>query len=258
MKKQFELANDAINFDFGFVNLKGDNEETVKNFVNFVILSNQYDKIVKGLPVDDFAAAHPESDFWTAEETLFEGVVAAELIPSVMTERENALTVKSAIEKLPVKQADYNALGNTDKCFILCEAHKTVSSIVLPKEEIEKIDLKSFGDMVDRCYKTASVNKDAKDKIRSIVYNVMGREDGDLFYGLAPTKSEIGKADIMHFVASFGGNAKRKITKSKDVTSVSTYDYFVRSGWKSTSAAVTTLICVIMESRRNSFCKVIH
>lgn len=258
MKKAFELSNASINFDFGFVNLKGDNEETVKSFVNFVILSNQYDKIVKGLPIDDFQKAHPESDFWTADETFFEGAVDAVLIPFVIEERENALTVKGAIENLSVCQADYNALSNTDKCFIICEAHKTVSSIVLPKEEIEKIDLKSFGDMIDKCYKTASVNKDAKDKIRSIVYNVMGREDGDLFYGLAPTKSEIGKADIMHFVASFGGNAKRKVTKTKDVTTVSTYDYFIRSGWKSTSAAVTTLICVIMESRRNSFYKVIH
>lgn len=255
-KKDFQVI--SASFDFGFVNLvNSDCEETVKNFVNYKLLTVQFEGLSRSLPKEDFEKAHPGCDFWTADESLFDGVVSPAELPDVLETRKNALAVLSALRALPVGLEDFNALSQTDRAYILIEAHKTTGSIILEKSMLEGVDFDAFTKMIERIYKNASVTGKDKDLIRSMVYRVMGKH-GDLFTALAPTKGELEKKDIMHFVASFGGQAKRATKKSKDCTAMTPYDYILKGGFKAQSAALTTLIGVIMEIRKGTFCRVLE
>lgn len=259
MKKEFAVA--TANFDFGFVNLKnGVDENYVKELVTYLVLDNQLSGLVRKLPIDDWSKVNVGSDFWTADRDTFTTEVCdPSEVDSILEIRKNALAVKNAQDALSVTMQDYNDLGNTDKCFILIEAHKNAPSIMMTKDLISNfVDFKSFSDTIERIYRTASVNKDAKNEIRSIIYKIMGKDDGKLFNALAPTKAELRKSDIMHFVAEFSASAKREKVKDKNGEYMKPYDYVLKGGWKAQSQAITTLIGVIMESRRDSYCNVVR
>lgn len=259
MKKEFTVA--TANFDFGFVNLKnGVDENYVKELVTYLVLDNQLSGLMRKLPIEDWNQVNVGSDFWTAErETFTTAVCDPSEVDSILEIRENALKVRKAQDALSVTINDFNDLTNTDKCFVLIEAHKNAPSIMLTKTLVQDfVDFKKFAETIERVYRTASVNKDVKNEIRSIVYKIMGREDGKLFNALAPTKAELQKSDIMHFVADFSAGAKREKVKDKDGEYMKPYDYILKGGWKAQAQAITTLIGVIMESRRGSYCNVIH
>lgn len=253
MKKEFTPV--VADFRFGFVNVRPEHEDEVKNLVNYKVLRFQYDKIYKSLPVDQWNAVNPGGDFWNATpETFTTSVCDPDELPDVLEARKNALTVKAELDKLPVNADSFNAISDADKAFIVIEAHKNVKGIVLNKDLAGDADLKK---VVEKAYKNATVNKETRESIRSILYRILGR-NGNLFYAVAPTRADIPKDDAMHFMASFGGSAKRAVSKKGGVEVVASYDYVLRNNSKSIYTALTELCGVVLESRRGQICNVKH
>ena len=253
MTKKFELATSGMTIRF--FNLVPGCEDKASSLVRYLVLSAQYEKLVKKLPVDAFAEVHPGVDFFTADEALFEGVVDKADIPAMLEVRDNALFVQKGINILPYGLDAWNALPDADKRFLLIEAHKTVSSIVIPKDVFEGAGLK---EAVKKFYGNAS-RKDVISVLRPLFYKVCG-QGGEMFTGISFTRTDFKTSDVLNFLASFGGSAKRAEKKDKDGNlMIGSYDYVDKSGNKRTmQAALTTWLGVIMESRKDSYCKVIR
>ena len=265
MKKNNEFKVAMVN-TFRFFNLKNkDSIDKAESLVNYKVLSAQYDGLVKGLPFDAFKEAHPEVDFWTAERDLFVGVVEDSMIDNVLEVRENALTVKAAIDALPYGLDAWNALSDVDRFFVIIEAHKNAPAIVLDKylfRDEKGVDLTGLTEAIKDAYTSGmspATRKVLVDKLRTMFFKVCGH-GGELFTGISLTRSELGKADLMHFAATFGGRAKRPVKKNKDGSeTIGRYDYQLKAdSWKSQSLALTTLLGVIIESRQNDICKVVR
>ena len=258
--KNFEIATIPT---FRCFNLKSETcFEKAKSLVNFKVLSAQLDGLLKSLPLEEFEQAHPGVDFWTASDDLFDGVVEADLMPEMLQTRENASLVKEAINKLPFGLDAWNALNDTDKCFIIIEAHKTMPSICLEKylfKDEKGTDLNGIENAVKAFYQNGR-KKDLANVLRTLFFKVCGNEDGELFNALSFTRSEWANADLVNFSATFGGRAKRQTKKDKSgQVTYGNYDYVNKfSSWKTQSQALTTLLGVVMESRKNSYCNVIR
>lgn len=274
MNKEFKL-NKVDHFVWANL-INADAAEKAESLVNFKVLEVQLAGLLKSLPLDEFETAHPGVDFWTCPvwdgegdcpdssiNALLSGVT--DNIPEVIEIRDNAITVKNAINALPYGQDAWNALSDTDRCFIIIEAHKSVPGIVLDKSLFRNekgVDLSGFTTAVKDAYNSGmspATRKALINAIRSMFFKVCGNA-GDLFTGLSLTRSEIAKADLMHFCAAFGGRAKRSEKKDKDGNKViGRYDYQLKAGsWKVQSAAITTLLGVILESRTSDYCKVVR
>ena len=262
MNKEFKITSvDTIRF----FNLKDEKNGADKatSLVRFKVLDNQLSGLLKALPIEEFETAHPGANFWTASEEELSGLTVP--IDKVIETRGNALTVKAAIAELPYGLDAWNALTDSDKAFIIIEAHKTAPGVVLDKAlfRAEKgADLTGFEKAVKDAYNAGmspATRKALINACRVMFFKVVGN-GGELFDGLSLTRSELGKADLMHFCASFGGRAKRPTNKDKDGTViVGNYDYQLKAGsWKTQSQAMTTLLGVIIESRKADYCKVIR
>lgn len=238
---------------FRFFNVKAGARELAENLVTLKVLVNQYDRVTADLPLDEFKDAHPEKDFWTATPEDFEGVVNGEDLADVLETRGNALKVKRAIDDLPVTMEDFNALSNADKRFILIEVHKNVPSISIPAELLpETFDLTS---PVEKFFKSGN-KKEAQNQFRAMLYKIIG-QGGELFDGVALTRSEIKCEDIIQTLATFGGKATRK--ENKKSGELGNYDWVRKYSNKGTQrAALTTLAGVMLESRKDSVCKVVR
>lgn len=238
---------------FRFFNVKAGAREKAENLVTLKVLVNQYERVCADLPLDEFKEAHPEGDFWTATAGDFEGVVPGDDIAEMLEIRGNALKVKKAIAELPVCVADFNALSDADKRFILIEVHKTVPSISIPAELLpENFDLTS---PVEKFFKSGN-KKDAQNQFRAMLYKVVG-QGGELFDAVALTRSEIKCEDIIQTLATFGGKATRKENKKRG--ELGNYDWVRKYSNKGTQrAALTTLAGVMLESRKDSVCKVVR
>lgn len=259
MKKEFTLADTSV---IRFFNLKNeDSAEKATSLVKYKVWACQYDGIVKTLPIDDFMTAHPGADFWSAPREDFDGVVDADAIDDVLEARANALTVRDAIDALPYGLDAWNALPDSDKCFLIIEAHKSMPGVVLEKylfRSEKGVDLTGLEEAVKAFYKSGK-KKDLANVLRAMFFKVCGNA-GELFTGLSFTRAEWANTDLVDFAATFGGRAKRATKKGKDGTvTVLDYDYVHKFGsWKTQSVALTTLLGVVMESRRKSYCKVIE
>ena len=234
--------------------------EKAHALVQYKVFAAQLDALCKSLPLNEFEEAHPGVDFWTASPDLFEGVCENSIIDDVIATRENALTVKKAISELPYGLDAWNALSDTDKCFIIIEAHKTNKSICLDKylfKSDKGVDLSGIGKAVSDFYKTGK-KKPLADCLRTMFYKVAG-ESGELFNGLSLTRSDWMNSDLVNFAATFGGRAKRQEKKGKDGNvTIGLYDYKNSfSSWKVQSQALTTLLGVVIEARTKTYCQVI-
>lgn len=253
MANKFELATSGMTIRF--FNLVPGNEDKAVSLVKYLVLSAQYEKLVKKLPIENFNNLHPGVDFFTADEAMFEGLVDKTELPALLETRDNALFVQKGIDLLPYGLDAWNALSEADKRFLQIEAHKTVSSIVIPKAVFDGAGLK---EAIKKFYGNAS-RKDVISALRPLFYKVCG-QGGEMFTGLSFTRTDFKTSDVLNFLAAFGGSAKRAEKKDKDgVVTVGSYDYVDKSGNKRTmQAALTTWLGVIMESRKDSYCKVIR
>ena len=274
MNKEFKL-NKVTHFVWS--NLNADAAEKAESLVNFKALENQLAGLLHSLPLDEFENAHPGVDVWADNENfpyvekdgelvnLLTGIIDGADIPHICETRDNAIAVKNAINALPYGQDAWNALSDTDRAFIIIEAHKSVPGIVLEKSlfrDEKGVDLAGFTATVKDAYNSGmspATRKALINAIRGMFFKVCGSA-GDLFTGLSLTRSEIAKADLMHFCATFGGRAKRPVKKDKTGAEiVGRYDYRLKSSsWKVQSAALTTLLGVILESRTSDYCKVVR
>lgn len=265
MNKEFKL-NKVTHFVWS--NLTNtDAAEKAESLVNFKVLEVQLAGLLKSLPLDEFETAHPGVDFWTCPDDTINALLTGvtDNIPEVIEARDNAITVKNAIKALPYGQDAWNALSDTDRAFIIIEAHKSVPGIVLDKSffrDEKGVDLAGFTAAVKDAYNSGmspATRKALINAIRAMFFKVCGNA-GELFTGLSLTRSEIAKADLMHFCATFGGRAKRPVKKDKTGAEiVGRYDYQLKAGsWKVQSAAMTTFLGVILESRTSDYCKVVR
>lgn len=237
---------------FSFVGLNPENEDKAKCLVRFVILDAQLDNLMKKLPdADEWESFKPGTDFMQVDNDVILEVYGDRVGNEYLTVRDNIRTVKIVIGKLNYGLDAFNALSTYDQYMVIIEAHKSIRSINLPKSAVEGI---SFNKAI-KAYYSQAFAKDAKDCIRAGIDRVFSvHKEGDMFDKVAFKKSELDFNTFSHYMASFGGNAKRNEKKKKDGTvTIMPYDYVIKAGWKEQTSALTTLLGVLLEARFAQF-----
>lgn len=224
--------------------------DTIVNYVRFLVRHTELEKITSN---KDFTSARskientlPDTDALTVPEEKVREILTDDAV-DFLAKREELLALKEELAKIPVGLSDFNALGTTDRTFIILQAHTAMKSIKLDETVFEGIDLES---PIQKFYSSGTM-KGVKDMLRSIFSKIVGTE-GELFYGVKLRKSDFSDLDVRNFLAYFGGKAQRTTTKKDGITVGGAYKWVDKSGDKaSQSMSTTNLFAVVLDSEKD-------
>ena len=251
MKKEFT----AINVTCRFASLINSEDITkAGNFVLWKIRSAELETLKNDKDFRGYMAllesTYPTTNSYTDEQIKAVTTADYELFKAHSKLIEDA---QSAVDAIPVKLEDFNALHPTDKAFILIEAHKNMKSIAI---EIDG----DFQKPVNN-YLNAGKMADVKNLFRS-AFNVAVGKPGELFAGYKLKKSDFSDSDIRKAVSQFVKGAGRPETTVKDpktgekIKKVGSYDWKINTDKKTASRIASDLFGVIIESRADQIEKV--
>lgn len=133
----------------------------------------------------------------------------------------------------------------TDRVHVTLMAHAIYKSVVLDADifDTEKggVDISKA---IQAYYNKGSM-KDLKDALRPVFNKLLGTE-GDHFYAVKTKKSDFAEKDLRHFLASFGGDAKRETSTKGKETVFSNYDYIDKSDNKKVQISAFTRLCEVV------------
>lgn len=164
-------------------------------------------------------------------------------------DRAEIISLQEECEKcLPMDKI--TALCPTDRVHVTLMAHTIYKNVLLDSDifDTEKggIDISKA---IQAYYNKGSM-KDLKDALRPVFNKLLGTE-GDYFYAVKTSRADFDEKDLRHFLASFGGTAKREVTKKGKDTVFGNYNYADKSGNKKAQiSAFTTLCAVVLDNAK--------
>lgn len=231
------------------LNHKPEHFEKISNFVRFKIRHTEYVRITSSKQWKDYQnrleIANAGAEIMTLDMESITKTLAPEEVADFVAKRDDLANIQAELDTYGIKIEDYNALSDTDKVFIILQAHTALKSIKLDKSIVEGIDLKK---MIANFYAKGSM-KDVKSALKTIFHNTCGKE-GELFYGAKVRNSDFSDADVRNFLAYFRGNAARAVTKEEGAMSLSEYKWVCKEGsLDAQTMALTNLFAVVLDTK---------
>lgn len=163
-------------------------------------------------------------------------------------DREEVIALQVECARLiPIEKV--TALCLTDRVHITLMARAIYKNIQL---DAEIFDTEKGGIDISKAIKTYYSNgsmKELKDALRPVFNKLIGNE-GDYFYGIKVKKSDFAEKDLRNFLATFGGNAKREVLKSKkdgkETITFKDFNYVDKAGNKKIQIAAFTTLCAVV------------
>jgi hypothetical protein len=190
---------------------------------------------------------HTDIDVLTCSESVIKTSLGNDA-GQFIKDRDEIIALQNEVDKcLPLE--DVTSLDMTDRVSVTLIAHAIYSSVVLDSDifnpEKSGVDISNA---ISAYYKRGSM-KDLKDALRPVFHKLLG-QDGTNFYAVKTKKSDFAESDLRHFLASFGGSARRNSTKKKvdgeTVTTWGNYVYNTKSSNKKLQASAFTTLCAVV------------
>lgn len=196
--------------------------------------------------------AHPGIDVLTCEETIINQVLKNDA-GQFIKNRDEVVELKAEIETL-LPMDKITSLCTTDRVHITLMAHAVYKKVQLDDSifDVENggVDISK---VIAKYYANGSLSE-LKNTLRPIFNKLLGTE-GDNFYAIGIKKSDFSGSDLRNFVASFGGNAKRKqiTTKvdGKKITKIENFNYVDKSSNREIQIAAFTTLCAVVLDNAN-------
>lgn len=232
-------------------NHKPEKFDSIVKFVRFAVRHSEYVKVTENKDYktlkSSFETICADVDVLTCNETLIREKLSAIDAENLIVCRKEIIAIKEEIDAIGVNIDEYNALGTTDKVFIILQAHTAMPSIKLSTDILENIDMKT---PVEKYYSQGTL-KGIKDIMKSIFTNIVGKE-GELFYGVKLRNSNFSDMDIRNCLAYFRGNAKRTVTKKDGAEIYGNYTWQCKEGTANAQAmALTNLFAVVLDRSKD-------
>lgn len=230
-------------------NHKADSMDKISNFVHYLCWSNEHEKLSGAFSKmrTMIESTFPTEDVNTINDIskliLVDGLDVQKFIDT----RKDLASVKAILTKLDEKGCNkmtYNSLSNTDKVFLMLQAHTAVKSIKLEKSILVKEDGTNydFSPLIEKWVKSGQGLSNIKKSLSKVFSNIVG-EDGELFYPVKVKGGDIPDSDVRQFFGAFTGNAGRSGKDKKG-----TYTWLSDYSEKRVLNALTDLFAVVFES----------
>lgn len=188
--------------------------------------------------------AHPGIDVMAAEEAVVYTVLKTEA-GQFLKDRAEVKALQEEIATLRPLE-DVTGLCVTDKTHVYLMAHAIYKSVVLDADlfDPEKggVDISA---PIRNYYSKGGSLKELKDSLRPVFNRIIGQE-GENFYAVKTKKADFAEPDLRHFLAAFGGAAKRQTVKKDGVTNYTDFNYVDKSGNKKAQVAAFTTLCAVV------------
>ena len=230
-------------------NQKPETMDKISNFVHYLCWSNEHEKLsgtfskMRAM----IESTYPTEDVSTINDISKLILVDGLDVQKFLDTRKELASVKAILLKLDEKGCNkmtYNSLSNTDKVFLVLQAHTAVKSIKLERSILVKEDGTSydFSPLIEKWVKSGQELSNIKKSLSKVFSNIIGTE-GDLFYPVKVKGGDIPETDIRQFFGAFTGNAGRSGKDKKG-----TYTWVTDYSEKRVLNALTDLFAVIFES----------
>lgn len=232
-------------------NHKSESFDTICNYVRFIVRNAEYEKLIgkneyKSLrkKVED---AHADADPLTCEEDFIRDSLTPAESEIFLTMRKEINDLKEEMTSTGKTLEDFNALTDTDRTFIILQAHTAMKSVKLDDAILENINM---GPVISKFFASGSL-KGIKDMFRSIFAKVVGSE-GSLFYGVKLRKSDFSDEDLRSCLSYFRGNAARSVSNKGGTKTYGEYEWVKKDESKSAQAmALTNLFAVVLDRSKD-------
>ena len=245
MKKSINLTQ--VTCRFGETLIKSENIDKAKNLVVFKVREYELSKLKNDKEyktcLEKLNDAYPTK---SAEKLTDKQVKQALGTDAELYKKhlECIAQVAEDMDKTGVTPADFNALADVDKTFILLEVHKNVKAVSVPVAG-------DFEAPVRKYFEDGTATGAVKDLFRSAFHNAVGTA-GELFKGVKIKKSDIADTDIRYALAGFVSGAGRAKTKDDDGNEkLDDYKWILNTGKDRIAKVGSDLFAVILESRKD-------
>lgn len=249
----FDIKTDATNLDA----CKKDNflvMDAVKTVVRHAELAKA-EKAFKDLR-EKFESVSAGVDALTAEV----GVVVEKLgvdAGDFITKRDAVVELRKEVEAC-MSLDTVTALPLTDRVHINLLAHQIYKSIDITAFNSDFLSderAKKIAEAIKTFYTKGSGLKQFKEYLRPLIVEIFNNEDCKYFYPVTCKRSFIDEWLLHHFVASFGGNASRKIKTGKDdlgnkTVNYEPYNYSLNLTKAQQVASITDLCSVVLANEK--------
>ena len=236
--EKFYVHSNAVKVEKGL-----DFYELTRSLVRNTELSNALNKSAYKDNKEVLESAHVGCNVLTLEEEVIYTTLKEDAGDFIKARKE-VIDLKEEVEKCrPIEEV--TSLCLTDRMHITLMAHAIYKNVLLDDDifDIEKGGVDISG--VIAKYYTNGGLKDVKNALRPIFNKLLGTE-GDYFYAIKTKKSDFGDREIRHFLATFGGSAKRESTKKNNNIIFGKYDYTDKSGNKKVQLSAFTTLCAVV------------
>ena len=228
---------------------------TLLDIVKTVVRTNELNSIIDKKSFKDsknaIESAHANIDPMTCEESIIRDVLKDDA-DQFIKDRKDVVALKEELVTLPGIDK-FTSLPMNDRVHILLKAHTisrkiTLATIDNSLFDTEKggIDLSKF---IHDYYKSGKIDTSVKNALVAVFHKLLG-EETEHFYSVKVRKSSFSGEESRHFLAAFGGDAKReKVTKKvdgKDVVSFNPFNYKDKSGNEKVMYRAFTDLCAVI------------
>lgn len=194
--------------------------------------------------------AHPGCDVMTIDVAIVNDVLKEDA-GDFLKARTEILNLKEEVKNcLPIDK--FTMLPVNDRVHITILAHTICKGILLNELFPDVLNPEKGG--VDLAtplkayYEQGKSAKALKETLRPAINKVLGSE-GMYFYPVKIKKADLDSDLLMHFVAAFGGDAKKEVTRSKSNVNVGSFNYVLKASDKKVQLkAFTDLVAVIYDN----------